>query len=170
MRPLFTWAVIAMCCLLCGCGALSGRQSLRDDPVVNIAEDDASMNQAIATARARVGEFIPLLQKPGPDHSDFSVKVPIHDGDKTEHMWLTPVRFDGTKFVGAINNDPEGVHTVKLGQEISVPKAEISDWMYVEMYVEKGHLKGGFTLRVLRDKMGAKERQEFDREFPFIID
>jgi uncharacterized protein YegJ (DUF2314 family) len=38
------------------------------------------------------------------------------------------------------------------------------------MYIDKGRLKGGFTIRVMRDKMSAKERADFDKNVPFKLD
>jgi uncharacterized protein YegJ (DUF2314 family) len=58
-------------------------------------------------------------------------------------MWLTPVSFDGTTFHGTVNNEPEKVKTVRMGQKVTVAPSEISDWMYVE----NRKLVGGYTLR-----------------------
>ena len=48
-------------------------------------------------------------------------------------------------FQGTVNNEPEKVKTVKMGQKVTVA-AKISDWMYVE----NRKLVGGYTMRVLR--------------------
>ncbi len=90
----------------------------------------------------------------------------FRDGDKGEHMWLTPVTFDGLRFQGTVNNHSEIVSTVKLGDRVSVEPAKISDWMFVE----NGKLVGGYTLRVLRENLSAGERAEFDKGVPFKID
>jgi uncharacterized protein YegJ (DUF2314 family) len=81
-------------------------------------------------------------------------------------MWLTSVTFDGRKFHGTVNNDPEMVSNVKIGDKVSVESSKISDWMFVE----NGKLVGGYTLRVLRDSLSASERADFDKSVPFTID
>jgi len=65
-----------------------------------------------------------------------------------------------------INNKPDKVTTIKMGERASVEPSEISDWMYIE----NRKLVGGFTLRVLRDGMPAGERAEFDKSLPFVIE
>ena len=37
------------------------------------------------------------------------------------------------------------------------------------MYVDHGVLVGGYTIRVLRDRLSGVERAEFDRNLPFKI-
>ena len=44
----------------------------------------------------------------------------------TEYFWLLEIHYHDGVFTGKIDNDPDEVHTVKLGQKIDVPKAEIS--------------------------------------------
>ncbi len=136
------------------------------DHVVQVSSDDARMNAAIAKARATVGTFVTALQKPKASRSGFSIKIRITKGDDAEHFWLSDVRYDGSAFSGKIDNDPEMVKTVKLGQAASARPAEISDWMYVD----HGKLVGGYTLRVLRDGLSPSERAEFDRSVPFKVE
>jgi len=88
------------------------------------------------------------------------------DGTNTEHMWLTDVSYDGDSFHGRVNNDPDKVTNVKNGQQASIARAQISDWMYIV----NGKLVGGETLRVLRDGLSEAERAEFDKSIPFTIE
>src|SRR5438876_11111058 len=118
------------------------------------------MKAAIEKARATLPDFNRALKDPKASQSGFSVKTPITDGKNTEHMWLNPVTFDGTKYHGTVNNLPEKVTGVTLGSKRSIEPNEVSDWMYLE----KKKLIGGYTIRVVRDKLGAKERKEFDRK------
>ncbi|MGE0606712.1 MAG: DUF2314 domain-containing protein [Pirellulales bacterium] len=133
---------------------------------IDVEQDNAKMNEAIAQARKTVGDFIKALRKPGQDQESFSVKMPIQGKEKVEHFWLSEVRFDGKKFHGNIANDPEFVEDVALGDPVSVARDEISDWMYVEGNV----LVGGYTIRVLRDGMSEKDRQDLDDSLPFTIE
>jgi uncharacterized protein YegJ (DUF2314 family) len=135
-------------------------------PISYVADDDPKMTAAMAEARRTVDRFILSLNNPKPSQSSFSVKLLIEDGDHGEHMWILPVRYEGGKFYGTINNEPDKVTTVKIGDEVSVAKDQVSDWMYIE----NRKLVGGYTLRVLRNSMPEKEREEFDRGIPFTID
>lgn len=135
-------------------------------PVTYVADDDPKMVAAIKKSRSTVGQFVTALSNPKPSQSAFSVKVPVEDGDKREHMWITPVRYRNGTFFGTISNEPVKVTTVKNGDKMEVAKDQISDWMYIE----NKRLKGGYTLRVMRDRMPEKERAEFDRSIPFTIE
>jgi uncharacterized protein YegJ (DUF2314 family) len=42
----------------------------------------------------------------------------------------------------------------------------ISDWMYVH----EGRLVGGYTIRVMRDRLSPAERLRFDQGLPFKIE
>ena len=134
--------------------------------VTYVDDDDPKMSAAKDKARSTVDQFFAALNSPKPTQSAFSVKLPIKDGEHVEHMCLTPVHFAGDKFVGLINNEPDRVTTVKLGDEAEVAKTEISNWMYVD----NGKLIGGYTLRVLRDGLSAEERRKFDESVPFVIE
>ncbi len=134
--------------------------------VVPVSADDPVMNAAIAKARATVGAFETALRAPKASQSGFSIKIPVADGDEIEHFWLSNVRFDGSEFSGKIDNEPETVKTVKMGQAVSARPTEISDWMYVD----HGKLVGGYTVRVLRDRLSPADRAEFDRSMPFKVE
>jgi uncharacterized protein YegJ (DUF2314 family) len=157
------------CCLIVaiviltttGCG-----KKTPEDKVTYVDSDDPQMNAGIEKARSTVDTFIPVLKSPKPGQTGFSVKMAFTDGKNTEHMWLSPVSFDGKIFRGTINNDPEKVKNIKIGQKVSIEPSKISDWMYIE----NKKLVGGYTLRVLRDAMPPSERADFDKSLPFSID
>ena len=162
-RPL-RYAVLCLAMLgLMGTGC---EKRLTDDKVTLVKADDPKMNAAMDKSRQTVQTFIKELQAPKPGQSGFSVKVGFTEKGKTEHMWLTDVKYDGKKFQGVINNDPEFLKTYKLGQKVDVELSTISDWMFID----NGKLMGGYTIKVLRDMMPAKERAEFDKNMPFKIE
>jgi len=47
------------------------------------------------------------------------------------NFWIVDVYYSDDKFTGTIGNEPGLVSSVSYGDEISVAKNEISDWMYV---------------------------------------
>ena len=90
-----------------------------------------------------MGVFTAAPRAPKPGQTTFSIKLAFDDGNNVEHMWLTPVRFDGKLLHGKVDNTAEKVTNVKMGQEVSVEPSKISDWMFAE----NGRLQGGYTLR-----------------------
>src|SRR5262245_50035423 len=95
------------------------------------------------------------------------VKAPFSDGMQgsrtpgapdVEHMWISEVDFDGQTVGGVLMNSPNWLKTIKEGDAVRIPLAQISDWMYViseEVY-------GAYTVNLLRSRMAARERQEHD--------
>jgi len=69
---------------------------------------------------------------------------------------------------GVIDNAPNNIPSVQLGDTISVSEDVISDWMFKK----SDSIYGGFTIRVLRDRMNETERAELDRwlGYPFALE
>ena len=55
--------------------------------------------------------------------------------------------------MGTINNDPNTVASVKLGDRIEIPDADITDWLYRR----DGKMVGNRTLKPLFKQMPAAE-------------
>lgn len=92
------------------------------------------------------------------------VKLPFSDGPRTddnaefEHMWIGEIGFDGTTLSGKLLNSPNWLTSVREGDAVEVPFSRLTDWM---MTVDR-KAYGGFTVNVMRAKMGARERKQHD--------
>jgi uncharacterized protein YegJ (DUF2314 family) len=122
-----------------------------EDRTISVPDDDPAMAEAIATARKTVPELLTAI-KEGVD--TYCVKAPISDRNGTEHFWLSQVKYADGKFTGKIDNEPDMVKCVKLGDSYSVKEGEISDWMYLR----NGKATGNVTLKALLPHMTPKER------------
>jgi uncharacterized protein YegJ (DUF2314 family) len=132
-------------------------------PIADIPYDDPAMIEAIARARATVPDFIRVLQAPAEGCRDFSIKALFPD--LQEHMWITDPRYADGEFIGALGNIPRGSTTLKLGDEVRVREELISDWKYIENDV----LAGGYSLRLIRNRMTDKARKDLDSHLDFKI-
>ena len=122
-----------------------------------VEDDDPEMLSAIAKARETLPQFWQAFEQRVPGELVFSLKVKITDKKGAEHFWLTEIeRRDGQIF-GTINNDPNIVSSVKLGDRIPIPEADISDWLYMRDH----KMVGNFTLRVLFKQMSADEVSKY---------
>lgn len=152
--------------LLLGCAALvlfgCARKSETEkdespDPVVYLKSEDPGMAAATAKAKSTLGEFKAALAQRKPNTERYAVKIGFPYGkDNREHMWVQDPRFHDDAVAGTLINEPVDVANLKLGQAVTAPAADVSDWMYVE----GGVLRGGYTMRVLLDKMSPEERQK----------
>jgi uncharacterized protein YegJ (DUF2314 family) len=122
--------------------------------------DDAEMTVAIAKARSTLPQFWEVFDRRGRGESEFALKVRITDGSGTEHFWANDIGRTNGRTMGTINNDPNIVKRVKLGDRIEIPEADISDWMYLR----DGQMVGNHTLKALFKKMPASEVESYKRK------
>jgi len=152
----YEWLLAVLVLISCG-SQPSVVERAGQPPVVNFEEDDKEMAAAIRKARESAPGFLAQLPRLRDRGDYFSVKVPIQVGSNVEHVWLSSPEVRNGIVYGAIGNEPvTGPH--KLGDQVSTPVSEISDWMAVR----DGELFGGFTVFVARSRMPSEQRKEFD--------
>lgn len=121
----------------------------RHQNIYDVAGDDPEMTAAIAKARGTLPQFWQVFEKPEHGESRFSLKVKIKDKDETEVFWTSEIERRDGKISGRISNNPEIVKTVKMGERIEIPEADITDWLYFR----DGKMFGNETIRPLLKKM-----------------
>ncbi len=144
------------CCLLLYVAGCSRSQN-REDPVTEVQGHDAEMNAAIKMARSRLPEFWKTFEHPARGETDFALKLKIADPNGVEHFWVTPIQRKGGKIYGTISNEPVTVRSVKSGQRIEIPEAQIIDWLYMR----NDKMVGNFTLRVLLKRTPEEEAAKY---------
>src|SRR5512147_2399142 len=127
------------------------------DKTISVKDDDPEMVAAIAKGRETLPKFWQVFEKAEHGEKDFALKVKITDRHGTEHFWATDIERKDGKIMGTINNDPNIVSKVKLGDRITIPEADISDWLYMR----DGKMHGNYTMRPLLKSMSAKEAAEY---------
>lgn len=129
--------------------------------------DDKKMNKAIDEARKTLSQFDEALNSKDSLIESLAIKARFDTPDGGgEHIWLTDIVKKDGHYSGMIGNLPSSTTVVKLGETVAIPDDRISDWMYVQ----DGKLKGGYTIRVLRDQMSDAEKKVFDEENGLIIE
>lgn len=132
--------------------------------IYNVAGNDKEMNEAILEANQTLSNFnSALINK---EIEVKSLKVKFENQTDVEHIWLSNVEFKDGKYSGILDDEPEYIKDHKLGDLINVDNKDISDWMYIE----NGKLFGGYTIRVLRNRMSDSEKEQFDAESGMEID
>lgn len=112
------------------------------------------MDAAIQRARSEVDDFIREFE--AGNGVDFSVKVPVTDGQYTEHFWLSDLKYENGQFSGLIANDPGYVTNVEFGQPWTVRKMEITDWMFTR----NNKIHGNYTMRPLLKTLPEEQAEE----------
>jgi uncharacterized protein YegJ (DUF2314 family) len=151
--------ILTLVCSLFAVGNLTScsRHHSEDDKTISVSSDDAEMNAAIAKARASLPDFWQIYEKPEHGESGFSLKVKITDKEQAEHFWVVDIERKDGKIFGTINNDPDIVKNVKLGDRITVNEPDISDWLYLR----NGKIVGNYTLRALFKEMSKDEVEKY---------
>jgi uncharacterized protein YegJ (DUF2314 family) len=129
--------------------------------IYNVESDDKEMNEAIKKSRLSFDDFLTTFKNKKRSQSSFSIKMPFPTNYGAEHIWLVNIESKNGKLFGQVDNVPESVTSIKLGDKIEIDRNKISDWFYIE----DNKLIGGLTIRVIRDRMTPLEKRQFDREF-----
>lgn len=141
-------------------------QKAERDEIAMVAQDDPAMAAAMSKARATLGDFLKIAAAPKPSMGNFAVKVAVHDGDQNEYFWIAPFANQDGRFSGRINNKPEMVHTVTMGQLIAFERDEIVDWMYMD----GDKMQGNYTACALVKSAPKNEAEEFKERFGLVCE
>lgn len=118
-----------------------------DDGIVDVDKDDATMNAAMDKARATLGQFEQNWQGGNVGVASLKFKMETSTGD-SEYIWFEPTEITQTSATGTCSNDPRDVPGLALGDERTVDRSQIADWMIME----NGKCYGGYTIRVLSER------------------
>lgn len=148
-----------------------------ESPLFVSPSEDAEMEKAAAKARQSFRFFwremaweqrriVPGLELAAVKAS-FSdppeIRAQNPDGLEVEHMWLLEIDFDGRRLQGTLINSPHSLQSLNEGDRVTITGKQIADWMYVI----GGNVFGGFTVDLLRSRMGRGERKQHDQAWGF---
>lgn len=149
------------------CQTNSVKDKIENDEVFEISAEDKEMNDAIKNSIKTFNEFEKAFNNKGTNDEAHAIKVSFETPDGGgEHIWVGDLFQKEDGFYGVVNNSPQATTKVKLGDTIKINLDHMSDWMYLS----KGILKGGYTLRVIRNQMSDEEKKQFDESVGFIIE
>lgn len=140
---------------------LSCKSNNKNEPAIyNVGENDPEMNKVIEMAKQSLDSFDYAFNHYTRVFTFFGLKKRFQENENVEHIWIGNIKFENGIYIGIIDNLPEKITSVKLGDTVKIDKKDISDWMYIK----NAELYGGYTIRLLRNRMSESERQKFDAE------
>ena len=151
--------------LLFALSACQSEESFNSKGIYNVAAGDPEMLATMKQARATLPRFLAAVQRHDSLDSNFAVKLPFADGEQTEYIWLGEPALENGKWYGTVDNTPEYTHEVREGERVPFDTAKVADWNYTR----KGELMGGYSVRLLRNRMTPQERAEFDESTGWTI-
>ncbi len=142
-----------------------------EQPIFFAEIGNPAMNEAFQRAQETFGYFWRELsweyRRIVPALEVACVKVAftqeIENEQIVEHMWINEVSFDGETIKGVLLNDPNQLTNVSRGQDVEIPLAQLSDWLFVR----GGKTFGGFTIQSMRGTMSAAELESHDDAWGF---
>jgi len=105
----------------------------------------ATANEALAEARKKARDTLPRfvgLMQSGMK-ATYTVKFPLTQNGKTEHIWLQVADVKEGAFVGLLANTPVNGTKYKMGQPMTVANSDVEDWMVRT----PDAIYGGYTAR-----------------------
>jgi len=126
------------------------------DKVVEIGDDDPEMEAAISKARQTLPQFWQAFDQREHGGSNFVLVVRITDKGRIEHFFTTDFERRDGKTMVTISNHPNIVASVKLGDRIEIPEADITDWSYMR----DGKYVGMITFKVRFKHMRAADVEQ----------
>lgn len=123
----------------------------RED-IVQVSDNDSKMQAAQQKARDTMDEFIGKLPNLKDGEAIVKWAAPATDGSE-EHIWVEDVTFVDGKFTGKLANEPAAIEGKKVGDKVTFPKADASDWA---IFYHDGRSEGGFTNKVLEEQAGKE--------------
>lgn len=133
----------------------------KNEPTIyEVQIDDAEMNKAMNLAKQTLDSFDYAFKNNSRIFTFFGLKKRFEQNGAIEHIWIGNIKLENGKYIGIIDNLPEKIETIKLGDTIEIDRKNISDWMYIK----NSKLYGGYTIRLLRNRMSETEKEIFDKE------
>jgi len=117
-------APVILIMFLFSCHSVTTPVLAKDSTTISIvATEDQEMNAAISTARQSLSKFDSALASHNPRYTFFALKVRFPYGnDNGEHIWLNEITKSKGAYSGIINNSPEYITHIKLGDTVAIDK------------------------------------------------
>jgi len=124
-----------------------------------VEDSDPEMAAAIAKAQGTLPQFWQSFDQRARGESNFVLVVRITDNGRIEHFHTTDFERRDGKTMVAIGAAPKIVTSVKLGDRIEIPEADITDWSYMRA----GKYAGMFTMKPRLKYMLADQVEKFKK-------
>ena len=129
--------------------------SKRDKAVIH-GDNDPVIAAAISKAQAMLPQFWQVFDKRASGETNFVLMFRITDKGRIEHFQTTDFERRDGKTMVTISHAPKIVASVKLGDRIEIPEADITDWRYMR----DGKYVGNVTFKAQFKHMRAADVEQ----------
>jgi uncharacterized protein YegJ (DUF2314 family) len=96
-----------------------------------VEDTDPEMAAAIAKAQETLPQFWQAFNQRAHGESNFVLVVRVTDKGRIEHFFTSDFERRDSRTIVTITNSPKIVASVKPGDRIEIPAADITDWSYM---------------------------------------
>ena len=153
--------IIGLSLAMTDCSTKKKFEQKEDEPLfANLDSDELNYKKAVERAQSEMAFFQrELVVKP--ETSTACVKVFIPDRhNKGAFVWLVNPVFELDTCTAEIFEIPDEFVDLRVGDKLKFNKQDIQDWYILD---NEGKMKGGYSLRYMRQKLTEKEQIEFDK-------
>ncbi|HEY4239095.1 MAG TPA: DUF2314 domain-containing protein [Kofleriaceae bacterium] len=119
------------------------------EQIQQISATDPEILAAAAKARADLRALRPHVADGIPIGEHLSVKAKFTGADDAvEWMWVDVVSFQADTVRGTLDNEPDVIKTLRVGQKVSVALADIGDYLYTT----PSGTRGGYSIEVMKKR------------------
>jgi uncharacterized protein YegJ (DUF2314 family) len=119
----------------------------------------STLNEDLKAARKKATATLPRFQalKASGLKGTYTVKFPLTQNGKTEHIWLQVDKFAKDKFVGRLANQPFNGTQYRMGDTMTVAIDDVEDWMVRT----PDAIYGGYVVRFTMKDMPKAQADTF---------
>ncbi len=122
----------------------------KPEQVVGLKADDPELLDAANKTRASIVKLRPHFKDGVPYNERLIVKAKFSNDDgRVEWMWVDVVTIKDDVLSGTLQNTPDFVTSVRLGQKVNVRLADIGDYLYQQ---RDGSSEGGYTEAIMKKR------------------
>ena len=147
-------AIIALGAIGCNAGPGGGT-------TYNVGIDMPQQGSELAGSQPVINGALLALKQAGGKAGTYTVKFPLVQQGKTEHIWLQVDEYKGGKFQGRLANEPTIGNEYRKGQALSVAEGDVEDWM---VKAQDG-IYGGYVTRYVMKDMPEPQRRKISALF-----
>ena len=136
----------------------TGNEKTKDHEAVVV--DNPSGNPAMLAAEKKARDTLDQFRQLIKKHPEINpmIKLKIEDTNSTSRMWLFVDKVEADGFEAHLFEVPSDFEKYQAGDSFNVKDSDLLDWMLNN----DGDVYGAYTIRVLRQSMSEKERNQMD--------
>lgn len=155
------WVITSLLLIMVACSDKRKFDPKKDEPLFAVIDsNDELFRMTVEKAQSEINWFQNELNSKS-ETAMASVKIRIPDNQNNDaFIWLINPSFESDTCVAEVFEIPAESFDFKVGDKLRFHKKDVQDWYILD---QEGKMKGGYSLRYMRQKLSRKDQIEFDK-------